>query len=72
MKGFLDTSVPVATFYGEHEHHECSFALFLNQKRQSGCTAAHYLAEVYSVLTEMHGKDRVNPDQAMLFLDKRP
>ena len=68
MKQFLDTSVLVATFYGDHEHHEASFALFLSQKRQSGFTAAHCLAEVYSVLTGMPGKDRASPDEALLFL----
>ena len=68
MKAFLDTSVLVPTFYGEHEHHEPSFALFLRLNKKSGCTAAHCLAEVYSVLTGMPGKDRASPDEAMLFL----
>jgi predicted nucleic acid-binding protein len=68
VKAFLDTSVLVATFYGEHEHHEPSFELFLHQKKQTGCTAAHSLAEVYSVLTGMPGKDRASPDEALLFL----
>lgn len=68
MKVFLDTSVLVATFYGEHEHHEPSFNLFLQQKKSSGCTAAHCLAEVYSVVTGMPGKNRSSPDEALLFL----
>jgi predicted nucleic acid-binding protein len=68
VKAFFDTSVLVATFYGEHEHHEPSFALFLRHKKQNGCTAAHCLAEVYSVLTGMRGKDRASPDEALLFL----
>jgi len=68
VKAFLDTSVLVATFYGEHEHHEPSFALFLRNKKQNGCTATHCLAEVYSVLTGMRGKDRASPDEALLFL----
>jgi predicted nucleic acid-binding protein len=68
VKAFLDTSVLVATFYGEHEHHEASFALFLQQKKQNSFTAAHCLAEVYSVLTGMPGKDRASPDEALLFL----
>jgi predicted nucleic acid-binding protein len=69
MKAFLDTSVLVATFYGEHEHHEPSFALFLRQKRHTGCTAAHCLAETYSVITGMPGKERASPDEALLFLE---
>jgi len=68
MKAFFDTSVLVATFYGEHSHHEASFTLFLRHKKQTACTAAHCLAEVYSVLTGMRGKDRASPDEAMLFL----
>jgi predicted nucleic acid-binding protein len=68
VNAFLDTSVLVATFYGEHEHHEPSFRLFLQQQKQTGCTAAHCLAEVYSVLTAMPGKGRASPDEALLFL----
>jgi predicted nucleic acid-binding protein len=68
VKSFLDTSVLVATFYGEHEHHEPSFGLFSKQRRATACTAAHCLAEVYAVVTGMPGKDRVSPDEALLFL----
>ena len=68
MKGFVDTSVLVATFYGDHEHHAASIARFVRLDKQSGCTAAHCLAEVYAVLTGMPGKDRVTPDEALLFL----
>jgi predicted nucleic acid-binding protein len=68
MKAFLDTSVLVATFCGEHEQHEASFQLFVRHKKTTACTAAHYLAEVYSVLTGMRGKDRASPDEALLFL----
>jgi predicted nucleic acid-binding protein len=68
VKAFLDTSVLVPVFYGEHEHHDPSFALFLRLNKKSGCTAAHCLAEVYAVLTGMPGKDRASPDEALLFL----
>ena len=68
MKAFLDSSVLVATFYGEHEHHDLSFALFLRLNKRTGYTAAHCLAEVYSTLTGMPGKDRASPDEALLFL----
>ena len=68
MKSFLDTSILVPTFYGEHEHHDLSMAVFLGLNKKTGCTAAHCLAEVYSVLTGMPGKDRVSPDEAILFL----
>ncbi len=68
MKAFLDTSVLVATFYGDHEHHEPSFGLFVRQDKKNACVAAHSLAEVYSVLTGMPGKDRASSDEALLFL----
>lgn len=68
MNAFLDTTVLVATFYGEHEHHERSFELFLRQEKSTSCTAAHCLVETYSVLTGMPGKDKVSPDEALLFL----
>lgn len=68
MTAFVDTSVLVAAFYGDHEHHAPSVALFVTLDKRSGCTAAHCLAEVYAVLTGMPGKDRVSPDEALLFL----
>jgi predicted nucleic acid-binding protein len=68
LRSFLDTSVLVAAFYGDHQHHEPSLALLAEQERSSGCTASHCLAEVYSVLTGMPGKDRVSPHEALLFL----
>lgn len=68
MKAFLDTSVLVAAFYEEHEHHEPSFDLFSQQERETACTASHCLAEVYAVVTGMPGKDRASGDEALLFL----
>ncbi len=68
MKAFLGTSVLVAAFYGEHQHHGPSFALFVRQKKPTACTAAHCLVEVYSVLTGMPGKDKASPDEALHFL----
>lgn len=68
MKAFLDTSVLVATFYGDHEHHERSIDLFLRFKKSEACCAAHSLAEVYAVLTGMSGKYRVDGDATLLFL----
>ncbi len=68
MKAFFDTSVLVAVFYDEHQHHEPSFDLFSQQEKSTACTAAHCLAEVYSVVTGMPGKDRASPDEALLFL----
>lgn len=64
----MDTSVLVAAFYPDHEHHERSIELMLRYSRaEIGCSA-HTLAEVYAGLTAMPGKRRVNGDEAVLYL----
>lgn len=68
MKAFLDTSVLVATFYGDHEHHGPSLDLFVRFGKKDTCCATHSLAEVYATLTGMPGKRRVGGDAALLFL----
>ena len=68
MKAFLDTSVLVATFYADHEHHPPSIDLFLRFGKNDACCGAHSVAEVYAVLTGMPGKRRVSGDEALLFL----
>ena len=68
MKAFLDTSVLVATFYADHEHHLPSIELFLRFGKKEACCGAHSLAEVYATLTEMPGKRRVSGNEALLFL----
>lgn len=68
MRAFLDTSVLVAAFYGDHEHHDSSIELLLRYRKHEACCAAHSLAEVYASLTGMPGKNRATSDEAMLFL----
>ena len=68
MKAFLDTSVLVATFYAHHQFHQPSIDLFLRFKKNEACCGAHSLAEIYSSLTGRTGRERVNGDEAMLFL----
>ena len=70
MKTFLDTSVLVPVFFGEHEHHEASLELFTQLSKDDACCAAHSLVEVYSSMTRMPGKHRVSADQAVLFIDE--
>jgi len=68
MKAFLDTSVLVPVFYGDHVHHAASLGVFTRfDKKDAGC-GAHSLVEVYSALTRMPGKYRISGDQAMLFI----
>jgi predicted nucleic acid-binding protein len=68
MKAFLDTSVLVAAFYGDHVHHDASFALLASLNKSAGYCGAHSLAEVYSTLTRMPGQHRITADQALLFV----
>ena len=46
MTCFVDTSVLVPVFYGDHVHHRASFDLFVGLRPTEGCCAAHSLAEV--------------------------
>jgi predicted nucleic acid-binding protein len=69
MKAFLDTSVLVPVFYGDHVHHQASLELFIQFDKSTGCCGAHSLAEVYSTLTRMPGKHRISGEQALLFLN---
>jgi predicted nucleic acid-binding protein len=68
VKAFLDTSVLVATFYADHEHHTPSIDLFLRYEKKDACCGAYSLAEVYATLTGMPGRRRVSGDEALLFL----
>jgi predicted nucleic acid-binding protein len=65
VRSFFDTSVLVATFVPGHEHHERSIAAFTAAGRDSGCSAAHCLAETYSTLTRLPGKYRANAEDAI-------
>jgi predicted nucleic acid-binding protein len=68
VKAILDTSVLIATFYADHEHHRPSIDLFLRfGKKNAGC-GAHSLAEVYAILTGMPAPRRVSGNEALLFL----
>ena len=68
MKAFLDTSVLVPVFYGDHEHHAASMDVFTRHGKKEAACGAHSLVEVYSALTRMPGKHRISGDQAMLFV----
>lgn len=68
MNALFDTSVLVAAFYEDHEHHRESFAIVAKHKAKDACCAAHTLAEVYATLTAMPGAKRVSPAEAVLNL----
>lgn len=68
MKAFLDTSVLVPVFYGDHIHHQSSLESFIALNVATGFCGAHSLVEVYSTLTRMPGRHRISGEQAMLFI----
>jgi predicted nucleic acid-binding protein len=68
MNAFLDTSVLVPVFCGDHVHHAASLKVFTQFDRAEIACGAHSLVEVYCVLTRLPGKHRVSGEQAMLFI----
>lgn len=72
MKGFLDTSVLIAAFWGDHESHDASLAILQQcRKETSGC-GLHSLAEVYATMTALPVRPILAPDQVALFLEQIP
>jgi len=66
---FFDTSVLVAAVSVQHVHHTSSLKVYLAAHKKQAACAAHSLAEVYSTLTRMPGRQRMECDQALLLLD---
>ena len=67
MNAFLDTSVLIPVFYGDHTHHAASLEVFARCDKD-GCCGAHSLAKAYAALTRMPGKHRISGEQTMLFI----
>jgi predicted nucleic acid-binding protein len=70
LNRFFDTSVLVATFWGDHPHHEASLKSFASATKSTGACAAHSLAEVYAVLTRLPVRPVVAPADALLFIEE--
>jgi predicted nucleic acid-binding protein len=68
MKAFLDTSVFVAAFWGDHSQHLSSVALVRNATPKTAFCAAHTVAEVYSTMTRLPVKPPIPAEQALLFI----
>jgi len=69
MRAFFDTSVLVAVFLEDHEHHERSLKAFVGADKRRDCCAAHSLAEVYATMTRLPGRHRLSGEQVMLFIE---
>lgn len=70
MSIFLDTSVLVAAFWGDHPQHDLSVAIVKTASPGSAFCAAHTVAEVYSTMTRLPVKPPIPPEQALLFVQQ--
>lgn len=68
MTAFFDTSVLLAAFSADHEHHEPSLRVFARATKETGCCAVHSLAELYSVTTRMPLPYRLSATEALPLL----
>lgn len=72
MKFFLDTSVMIAAFWGDHPGHEASLKIFTEATRETGACGVHSLAEVYAVMTALPVRPVLAPEQVFLFVQQVP
>lgn len=70
MRYFLDTSVFIAAFWGDHPQHQASIPLVRRADPKSAFCAAHTVAEVYSTMTRLPVKPSIPPEQALLFIEQ--
>jgi predicted nucleic acid-binding protein len=72
MRFFCDTSVFVAALMESHVQHAPALTVlrFVIEKRHQGFTAAHALAETYSVITRLPLSPRVPPGEAFRLMEE--
>jgi predicted nucleic acid-binding protein len=72
MKAYFDTNVLVAALKAEHTHHARSLSVVVRVCRGelAGCTSAHALTEIYSVLTRTPFVVPVYPDEALAMIEQ--
>ena len=70
MNEFFDTSVLIAAFWHGHPQHAASLKLVSAADRRKAACAAHTLAEIYATMTALPVKDKITPDQALLFVEE--
>ena len=66
MSAFVDTSVFVAAYWGEHPEHVASLKLVAELGESGASCSAHTVAEVYSTLTRLPVRRPTPPEQVML------
>jgi predicted nucleic acid-binding protein len=68
MKEFFDTSVLVASFWGNHNHHLLSLRRFAAAEKKNSACGLHSIAEVYAVMTALPVRPPIPPEQVLLFI----
>jgi predicted nucleic acid-binding protein len=72
LRRFLDTSVLVAAFWGDHTHHDSSVRLLAEATRETAACGAHSLAEVYATMTALPVRPALLPEQVLLLIEQIP
>lgn len=67
---FLDTSVLVASCWGDHPGHAASIRVLAAATPESASCGIHSLAEVYAVMTRLPVKPAVTPAQAVTLVEQ--
>jgi predicted nucleic acid-binding protein len=70
IRDFIDTSVFVGAFWGDHVDHESSLEIFAQARKSVTACSAHSLAEVYAVMTALPVRPQISPDQVLLFVEQ--
>ncbi|HUI78504.1 MAG TPA: PIN domain-containing protein [Bryobacteraceae bacterium] len=70
MKVFLDTSVMIAAFWGDHRDHDASLRVFAETNRKTAACGIHSLAEVYATMTALPVRPLLAPEQVLLLVQQ--
>ncbi len=66
---FLDTSVLVAVFYGNHPRHDACMEIFRAAVPATAACGLHSVAELYAVMTRLPVRPAISPEQVLLFIE---
>jgi len=69
VRVFLDSSVMIAAFWGDHADHDRSLRVFAELNRQTGSCAMQSVTDVYAAMTALPIHLPPAPEQALLFVE---
>jgi predicted nucleic acid-binding protein len=59
----------VSAFYGDHPRHAACLRLPEDASKKTYFCAAHFVAELYAVMTHLPVRPRITPEQGLLFVE---